>query len=145
LQFIFGFTPTATDLKQLQIRILMTKNYRRVADLLVCEGVILGIYKARNRYFMGSIVVKRGAYNGTVYYTASKNDVLEYLDGKLTTKELYLRTTDDIVEMQNGSERNSYVKAEFVENIEAPNARFQDFGILSNRSFDELVRVLAEW
>ena len=80
----------------------------RVVVLINSEGTILGLLKDKSdKLFLCSYLKNK---NGTVYFSTTKNILLDYLNGNLKTEELFLKSDSFLVTIKSEGESKSYIK-----------------------------------
>jgi len=96
----------------------------RVTDLLNSEGTILGLLKDKNNNFFLCSYLK--SMNGTVFYSVTKNILLDYLNGKLKTEELFLKSDSFLVTIKSDAESKSYIKENLKQEIHFGDLRYSE-------------------
>lgn len=96
---------------------MIKKNQlRKIHDLINAEGTILGLYTQGDKYYLGSLL--NDGSRATVYYSAKKEDLSEYLESKITLNELYQKSEDPIVTRSSKEGEQSFLKGDMARLIQ---------------------------
>ena len=100
------------------------KKIRKVADILNCEGTILGLNHSGGKLYLSSHLKKGG---GTLYYSTTKQALRQYLNSEITLKELYLKSDDLLVMRELRTEVTSHLKEDFAGEISCGENYYKEF------------------
>ena len=100
------------------------RNLKKELDILNSEGCILGLYydKKNNPHF-GSIL-KEGS--GTIFYSVSEIQIMDYLKSKLTLVELFANSKSFLIKHKFRNEIKTYLKEDFLDMIQCGKDLYKD-------------------
>lgn len=100
------------------------RNLKKCGELINCEGQVLVLRKQREQLYLESLL-KNGS--GYVYFPVSKDNLLMYLDKKITLHELYETNPEPLVIFKvSREEAKSYLKQEFTGKLQRGESYFEE-------------------
>lgn len=96
---------------------------KKIDEILNSEGTILGLHSLNKKLYLSSFL-KDGS--GTVYYATTKDNLIQYLNGNITLKELYNSSDDFMVVRISGKEMASHLKKDFADVLQCGDQYFSE-------------------
>ncbi len=91
------------------------KKLKKIDDILNSEGTILGLYKLDTTFYLASYLVDG---TGMVYYSTTKDNLLQYLKGNTTLRKVYLDSDDFIVSKKFRNDTVTFLKQDFANKLQ---------------------------
>ncbi len=91
---------------------------KRLTDILNCEGGILILYKQEDELYLSSYLTDN---SGNVFYRTTADNILNYLKGSITLRELYLLSDDVLVTRKQREESATYIKDDLAHLLQCGN------------------------
>jgi len=100
------------------------KDIEKELDILNSEGTILCLYKdSLNNLYLKSFL-KNGS--GNVFFSVSINYLKDYLNSKITLRELYNNSKFFLVKFIFRNENKTYLKEEFIDSLQCGSDYYKD-------------------
>ena len=113
------------------------KRLKKIADILNSEGTILGLYSFNDELYLASYLTNK---TGMVYYSTTKEKLLQYLQNKIILKQLYLECDDFIVSREFRNDTVTFFKQDFVDLLQCGDKYYNELSdSLKNSKIEDLI------
>ena len=116
------------------------KELEKITDILNSEGTILGLYNLDKKLYLSSFLTD---HTGEIYYSTTKEKLLQYLRSKIMLQELYLESDDIFVSRQLRNYTGLHLKQDFANVIKCSGEYYEELSeALKN---PEIERIIKRW